>query len=118
MSAGTALETVIIYTRDMHRLARWYETQLELEPFVAAPGHLGQRVGSVYLGFDEVEEPATAWPGAVHTWFTVDDLDVTFERMVTAGAPVRFAPTEKPWGARLAAVHDPDGNVVGLSQRR
>ncbi len=54
---------------------------------------------------------------AVTMWFDVDDLDQTFARLLELGATVRYGPVDKPWGARLAAVYDPDGNIIGLSQR-
>jgi predicted enzyme related to lactoylglutathione lyase len=50
-------------------------------------------------------------------WFEVEDLDATFNRFVAQGAKITYPPTKKPWGATLAAVFDPDGNVVGLTQR-
>jgi lactoylglutathione lyase len=115
---GADLETVIIYTMELDRLARFYEAGLGVEPFEAnSPGHRGRRIGSVYLGFDQVDEVEGEAPGAVRLWFTVDDLAATFDRFVGLGAAVRYGPTRKPWGATLAAVLDPDGNVVGLSQR-
>lgn len=75
MGKGAALETVIIYTSDMQRLAAWYRAGLSLGPFLAAPHHLGQRVGPVYLGFDEVTQADEHDPGSVHVWFTVDDVN-------------------------------------------
>ena len=55
---------------------------------------------------------------SVTLWFTVDDIQSTYERLIELGALDRYAPTRKPWGAVLAAVYDPDGNMVGLSQRQ
>lgn len=112
----TTLETVIIYSTDIESLARFYTDGLGLGPFVAAPKHLGCRVGATYFGLDQVEAPPGSYPGAVSAWFTVPDLQETFDRCVSLGARVRFEPTEKPWGAKLAAVYDPDCNIVGLSQ--
>jgi hypothetical protein len=31
---------------------------------------------------------------------------------------LRYPPTRKPWGALLASLYDPDGNMVGLAQRQ
>jgi predicted enzyme related to lactoylglutathione lyase len=112
------LETVIISTRRIEELSRFYREGLRLGPFSKSSRHLGQAVGPVYLGFDEVDTAAENVPGPIHLWFTVDDLDATFDRFTRMGAKPHFTPTEKPWGARLAAVYDPDGNVIGLSQRR
>jgi len=41
----------------------------------------------------------------------------TFKRFKELGAKVKYTPTKKPWGDVLAALYDPDGNVIGLAQR-
>jgi predicted enzyme related to lactoylglutathione lyase len=115
---GAALETIIIFTPRMEQLARFYKEGLGIGPFETSPGHLGCHVGPVYLGFDQMDEsqrPEAS--GGVTLWFTVDDVEATFARLVEMGARVRYAPARKPWGALLASVHDPDGNILGLSQR-
>ena len=114
----TDLRTVIVFTTRMEELAEWYRQGLGLGDWEAAPGHLGQRVGAVYLGFDQVAEAPGTPPSAVTLWFTVDDLHATFDRMVEMGAGVSYPPTEKPWGDTLASLLDPDGNVLGLAQKQ
>ena len=115
---GTWLETVIIFTEKMEELAAFYQEALELGPYERSPRHLGCRVGPVYFGFDQVEESQPAANAGATLWFTVDDIHDTFDRLVKMGATVRYPPTEKPWGALLAAVYDPDGNMLGISQRK
>jgi predicted enzyme related to lactoylglutathione lyase len=78
---------------------------------------MGQKVGHVYLGFDEADEVEGDGRSSVTLWFTVDDLQSTFDRLVAMGARVRYPPTRKPWGGFLASVYDPEGNMLGLSQR-
>jgi len=114
---GTRLETVIIFTEQMEELARFYEEALGIGPFERSPRHLGCQVGAVYLGFDQVDE-VDGGKGGVTLWFTVDDIQARFDQLVQMGAEVRYPPTRKPWGALLAAVYDPDGNMLGLSQRQ
>jgi predicted enzyme related to lactoylglutathione lyase len=48
--------------------------------------------------------------------FYVDDLDVAHARAIRAGAEVVSMPRDEPWG-RTAGYRDPDGNIVGLTQR-
>lgn len=115
---GTQLETIIIFTGQMEKLASFYQEGLQLGPFESSPGHLGQQVGPVYLGFDQDDDAKVGSGGGPTLWFTVDDLQATFDRLAAMGAEVRYPPTEKPWGARLACVYDPDGNVLGLAQRQ
>lgn len=115
---GAALDTVIIFTNRLEELAGFYQDGLELGAFQSSDRHVGQQLGPVYFGFDRVERATSASGAGITLWFTVDDLQATFDRLVDQGARVGFAPTRKPWGAELAMVYDPDGNVLGLSQRR
>lgn len=112
---GTALETAIIFTGRMEELAAFYQEGLELGEFDRSDRHMGTMVGPVYLGFDQVDEVGEG--GGVTLWFTVDDIETTFERLVLMGAGVVYRPSRKAWGGFLAAVTDPDGNMIGLSQR-
>ena len=115
---GPHLETVIIFTPRMEELANFYQEALQLGPYSTSPGHMGQSVGPVYLGFD-LDPTAGRHPHPTITlWFTVDDIQTTFDRLLVLGAEALYAPTQKPWGALLAAVYDPDGNMLGLSQRK
>ena len=115
--SGTWLETAIIFTERMEELAAFYQEALQLGSFELSPAHMGQQVGPTYLGFDQVDKVEGGPRIGVTLWFTVDDLQATFDRLVAMGAGVRYPPTQKPWGAFLASVHDPDGNVLGLAQR-
>lgn len=112
-----AIDTAIIFTTRMEALAAFYREGLQFGEPDRSPGHIGFQVGPVYLGFDQVDE-AWASPGAVTLWFRVADLQAAFDRLVAAGARVRYAPVTKPWGDLLAAVYDPDGNLIGLAQRK
>ena len=109
--------TIIVFTTRMEELARFYADGLQLPEYERLPGHMGQQVGAVWFGFDQVAEPLGTPPAAVSAWFEVDDLDGTNRRVLDLGAKSRYAPVTRPWGARLAAVYDLDGNVIGLSQR-
>jgi predicted enzyme related to lactoylglutathione lyase len=115
---GAFPHTVIVETGRMEILADFYRRGLDLpEPKATGADHLGFSTETVYFGFDLVKPERATAPGPVSVWFEVDDLEKTFQRFVALGAEVSFPPTRKPWGAVLAAVLDPDGNTIGLSQR-
>ncbi len=113
-----SLDTVIIYTNQMEKLAKFYEEALQIGPYEELPGHKGKKVGSVYFGFDQVGDASGISPSRVTLWFTVDDINAAFDKLVSLGAKVRSSPTKKPWGAVIASVYDPDGNIVGLAHRK
>jgi uncharacterized glyoxalase superfamily protein PhnB len=48
--------------------------------------------------------------------FHTDDLDATFEKLVSSGAEIVQEPTDQPWGTRDCAVRDPSGNMVRIDQ--
>ena len=115
---GAILHTAIINTGRLAELAEFYSSGLELGPAsYTEENHIGYALPNAYFGFDKVDKERLEYPGAVSLWFAVEDLDATFNRFVALGAKVMYPPTQKPWGATLAAVFDPDGNVLGLTQR-
>lgn len=115
---SATLHTVIIETGRMTELADFYSQGLALgPPSSTGDDHLGFPQIRPYLGFDLVDKKRAEYPGPVSLWFEVDDLEAVFDRLVALGGTVKYGPTQKPWGAMLAAVFDPDGNVVGLAQR-
>lgn len=112
----TRIDTAIVFTHRMELLARFYEIAFELDPPTFLPGHIGYQLDELYLGFDQVDQPRNPF-GGTSLWFRVLDLDYTFQRLVNMGAQVRYRPITKPYGERLAAVYDPDGNIVGLAEQ-
>ena len=48
--------------------------------------------------------------------FHTDDLDATFEKLVSSGAEIVQEPTDQPWGTRDCAVRDPSGNMIRIDQ--
>jgi len=117
ISTNAVLQTVIIQTGQMEAMAEFYARGLELGEGAATGGdHLGYPLPNLYFGFDQVAEiPPPS--GVVSLWFEVDDIEATFKRFEESGARISYPPTEKPWGAVLASLYDPDGNLFGISQR-
>lgn len=111
-----AIDTAIVFTSRMEELAGFYAAGLGLSDPNHSPGHIGYQVGPVYLGFDQVDRDSAA-ESAVTLWVRVDDVDATYDAFIELGAASVYSPVDKPWGDRLAAVLDPDGNRIGLSQR-
>jgi lactoylglutathione lyase len=63
----------------------------------------------------ELQPPALDAPG-FELGFKVDDCDIAYDELVSAGATPAVPPTDRPWGQRTAYVRDPDGNLVELAQ--
>ena len=115
---NVVIDTVIIQTTRLKELVKFYQEGFNLQPPKSfGDDHLGFQLPGVYLGFDLVSEVKGSQPGAVSLWFRVDELEASFNRLVSLGARIKYPPQEKPFGDTLAVVFDPDGNIVGLSQR-
>ena len=54
--------------------------------------------------------------GDLAVFIQVDDLDKTFESLRAAGTEILQEPVDQPYGVRDAAVRDPSGNHLRLSQ--
>jgi catechol 2,3-dioxygenase-like lactoylglutathione lyase family enzyme len=54
--------------------------------------------------------------GDLAVFIQVDDVDKTFESLRAAGAEILQEPVDQPYGVRDAAVRDPSGNHLRLSQ--
>ncbi|MFC1849009.1 VOC family protein [candidate division CSSED10-310 bacterium] len=118
MSAQVTLKTIIIFTRDLTKLAQFYQHGFSLpSPVVSTANHIGYQLGPVYFGFDQIQKFSGSPPSAVTLWFTVEDVRKTLSKFVQLGARIRSQPDQKPWGATLAAVYDLDGNIIGLEQK-
>ena len=116
-STNAVLQTIIIQTGQIKTMAEFYAHGLELGEAAATGGdHLGYPLPNLYFGFDLVDEVPPP-SGVVSLWFEVDDIEETFKRFEESGARVSYPPTKKPWGAVLASLYDPDGNLFGISQR-
>jgi uncharacterized glyoxalase superfamily protein PhnB len=117
--SSAAIDTVILFTPDPVGLSMFYRDVLAVdeEEVVEEEGHVGFELGDIYLGFDQ-SDGSHQYPGAVTFWVRVDDLDATYRRCLELGATPVIEPVDRPWGDRLAAVRDPEGNQVGFSLRR
>ena len=110
-------DTIIITSTDIETLASFYQKGFDLpDPSRQGDNHLGFQLGGIYLGFDRAEQAHHEYPGPISLWFRVDDLVAAFDHFIEIGARIKYPPTEKPWGDTLAALYDPDGNLIGLAQ--
>ena len=112
----------ILSTRDIGALTSFYERALGAEVVYRFPGEAGDAYVSLALGTESLgigHDPdvvdAVDAGDRVALWFYVDDVDAAFAAAISAGAAETRAPTDMPWGERVAQVRDPDGNLVNLA---
>ncbi|MDH3244087.1 MAG: VOC family protein [Saprospiraceae bacterium] len=110
----TSLYTIIIYTPQMKKLAKFYEEGLGLSsPSITLDNHIGYWLGSNYVGFEPVDKIVKN-PGGITAWFKVENINLIFERLIDLGAKPQMEPTPQPYGDIHATALDPDGNLLGL----
>jgi lactoylglutathione lyase len=117
----------VVYAADVSRTARFWE-RLGFARFYQLPAKGDGEPGYVGLrrGASELAVVASEWvrdqygliPGdgpRFEMFVYADDVDRLFSALKAEGVPVLRDPADMPWGERVAAVADPDGNPVTLA---
>ena len=113
---------VTVYVRDFAGAVEFYRDQVGL-PFKFADEKFGyasfETAGAGFsiatVGDDQPDlERLIGRPTGIG--FMVDDLDGEYERLKAQGVEFSMVPSDQPWGGRLAAFKDPEGNQIVLDQ--
>lgn len=110
---------VNVFVSDLSRATEFYRDKLGLNMLISAPehGYGSFAAGAVRLG---IAVPQSDHAGLVgrHTGvgFEVSDLEAEHSRLSELGVEFTMPPTRQPWGAFMALMADPDGNVFYLDQ--
>jgi predicted enzyme related to lactoylglutathione lyase len=118
------LTTVTLLADDVQAAADWYadllgEKAYFQRPVEGPPAYVEFRVGDYQheLGIMDARysaQPRPERPGGVLTYWAVDDVQATYERLLALGATAYDPPTERGPGFVTASVVDPWGNVLGV----
>lgn len=116
--------TVNYFADDVIAARAWYTDLLGKDPYFerpdsANPAYIEFRIGDYLHELGIIDSryspsgPASAPNGSI-TYWQVDDLDGTFEKLLSMGATEHDKPTERGSGFVTASVIDPFGNILGL----
>lgn len=102
---------------DLERSRAWWVETLGLtvEFEVADTRTVALNDGEGFAIF--LQEKSGAAPGGVALWFQVDDTDATHAAWTARGVRFAHEPRKNFWGYG-AELHDPDGYIVRLWDRR
>ncbi len=117
--------TICYWADDVVAAKKWYVELLCIEPYFERLGENGKlayvefRLGDYQheLGLiDRRYEPdgATPGPGEVVMYWHVDDVKVTFEKLLSMGAKEYEELTHRGEGFITASVIDPFGYILGI----
>jgi predicted enzyme related to lactoylglutathione lyase len=117
------LANINLFTDDVPAARNWYAELLGIEPYFVreiggAPAYVEFRVGDHQheLGIVDRRFAPQGRPdgGGPITYWHVDDVEASFERLLALGATAHEAVVERGPGFVTASVVDPFGNVVGV----
>jgi predicted enzyme related to lactoylglutathione lyase len=118
------LTTVNLFADDVPAAVAWYTELLGIEPYFVRevegkPAYVEFRIGDYQheLGIVDSQFAPHSPPdkaGGPVTYWHVDDVQASFERLVSLGARVHQEPIERGPGFVPASVVDPFGNILGV----
>ncbi|MFC7447914.1 VOC family protein [Rhodococcus daqingensis] len=118
------LTTVSFFADDVAAAQAWYTEVLGIPPYFAreiggATAYVEFRIGDFQheLGIIDARfapHARTDEPAGQVTYWHVDDVQASFDRLLALGATVHDKPTERGPGFVNASVVDPFGNILGV----
>ena len=118
------LTTVSFFADDLTAAQGWYTELLGIEPYFVrsvdgTPAYIEFRIGDYEheLGFidSRFAPPGRSdKAGGAVTYWAVDDVHASVERLLSMGATVHEKPVERGPGFVTASVVDPFGNILGV----
>ena len=105
------VKTVIYPVNDIAKSKAMFSALLGVEPYADEAYYVGFKVGDQDIGLDPNGHKQGMTP-----YFQVDDIKTSLQGLVDAGAEVADDVKDVGGGKLVAAVKDPAGNVIGLTQ--
>ncbi|MCL2056285.1 MAG: VOC family protein [Oscillospiraceae bacterium] len=104
---------ICILTENAPRLAEFYKTVFEEEPFIEGEHYSFSSIAVYNPGGVKAAEEKNIWLQC----FT-KDVDAEYERLQREipGLDVISPPERRPWGAYSFWIADPDGNKIAVAQ--
>lgn len=108
------LRTVIYFVPDIEIAKQWYTDAFCTAPYFDMPFYVGFNIGGYELGLQPDEKNQTGKTENIQTYWGVNDVQASYERMVLLGA-ASFQPAQDVGeGIIVAAVKDPWDNIIGI----
>ena len=103
---------ICLITNDVCRLSEFYQTVLQTTSDCEDNIHQEIHTLGASLALLKSENEESHGNKNISLAFTVDDVDVEYDRIKKLGISIIDPPTVRPWGAKNMRFCDPDGNSV------
>ena len=103
---------ICVRTKDVQRLSDFYKKVLQTTSNCDDAVHQEIATQGAALAILKVDIDEDMCNNNISLAFTVDDVDIEFERLKQLDIEIIAPPTIRPWGAKNMMFADPDGNDV------
>ena len=108
------LRTVVYMVEELEKAKNWYANAFGLKPYYDSPYYVGFNVGGYELGLHPIEEAKGKDTGTVLHYWGVENVQKSYETLLTLGATKHEKPFDVEGGLTLASVYDPWENIIGI----
>ena len=106
--------SITLSVSDLERSKKFYEDVLGLDKKYEYSSYVGFECGGVEIGL-RPKGTMDIGKDAASIQFLVD-IDEEYRRLVKKGVKFILEPHEEPWGGKQASLHDPDGNLLEITE--
>ena len=108
------LRTTIYKVNNINKAKEWYSKAFLTDPYFDEPFYVGFNIGGYELGLQPDDTPANDKVESVVTYWGVDNITDTYNRLISIGATENEPPYNVGGDLMTATVKDPYGNILGL----
>ncbi len=123
------ITAVVLFVQDFETSLAFYRDKVGLEVVVLEPKFAAFKMFDQDFAINEIAhaaemvhlpveafEPQTGKTDRVMLCTRVDDVDATYEMLVSRGVEFTLPPTDQYWGLRTAFFLDSEGNIWEIAQ--
>ena len=110
---SNGLRTTIYKVDDLENATEWYSKAFGTKPYFKEPFYVGFNIAGYELGLLPEDESSFKSENVL-TYWAVDDIIDSYDKIVSLGAKELETPNDVGGGIMVALVKDPWKNVIGL----
>jgi lactoylglutathione lyase len=107
------LRTAIYKVPDIAKAKQWYTEVFSTPPYFDMPFYVGFNIAGFELGLQPGEKTDSRSEN-VEVYWGVDNVEVSFNRLLGLGAASHHPPQDVGEGIIVATVKDPWDNIIGI----